>query len=125
MGRILLCSSDSSRPRCCCPPTEAHVRDVQGAVVGKPSRVLTSAAGIEVKQTLQLPGHPEVFAIGDIAVFTDESGRRLPMLAPVAIQEGERAAENIRRMLARKDPLPFAYRDKGIMATIGRHAAVV
>ncbi len=73
--------------------------------------------------TLQLPGYPEVYVIGDLA-RVEEDGRPLPMLAPVALQQGRTAAENIRRQIAGKSPLPFKYRDPGTMATIGRNAAV-
>jgi NADH:ubiquinone reductase (H+-translocating) len=80
--------------------------------------------GVGVDKTLQVPGHPEAFVAGDMANFEDEGGR-LPMLAPVAVQQAEHAARNIDRMTRGLDPAPFAYRDKGIMATVGRHAAVV
>ena len=78
---------------------------------------------IPVEPTLQVPGHPEVFIIGD-AAYREQDGAPLPMVAPVAIQMGKSAARNIVR-LVRGEPLePFRYRDQGTLATIGRNAAV-
>ena len=68
------------------------------------------------------PGHPEVLVIGDLAAAMDASGKPLPGLVPVAIQQGEYAAEAVVR--GERHP-PFRYRDRGTMATIGRAAAVV
>jgi NADH dehydrogenase len=70
-----------------------------------------------------VPGHPEVFAIGDIAHF-EEDGRPLPGLAPVAMQQALCVADNILRTVQGRDRTTFHYRDKGIMATIGRSRAV-
>jgi len=78
---------------------------------------------IETRPTLQVPGHDEVFAVGDIA-RTSEDGETLPMLAQVAMQGGEHAAVNIGRALRDEPPIPFHYRDKGLLAVIGRNAAV-
>jgi NADH dehydrogenase len=79
---------------------------------------------VKVGRTLQLPGYPEVFVIGDSASPEDGDGQGLPMVAPVAIQEGELAARNISRAV-RKQPLEeFKYKDPGTLATIGRNAAV-
>ncbi len=73
-----------------------------------------------------MPGHPEVYAIGDIAAITDaKTGQVLPQLGSVALQSGEHAGETIARRIAGKAMKPFTYRDKGTMATIGRGAAVV
>ncbi|NLG98829.1 MAG: NAD(P)/FAD-dependent oxidoreductase [Chloroflexi bacterium] len=75
--------------------------------------------------TLQVPGHPEIFVIGDAAFVKDKDGKPLPMLAPVAMQQAESVAKNILR-LTKNEPLQdFTYRDPGIMATIGRSNAVV
>ena len=75
---------------------------------------------------LSVPGHPEVFAVGDVAWITEtEADEVLPQLGSVALQAGELAAENIARLAAGKPTEPFAYKDKGTMATIGRGAAVV
>lgn len=76
-----------------------------------------------VEPTLQIPGHPEAYAIGDAAHFMVD-GKPLPMMAPVAIQMGELAAANIIRQQKGEAPLPFCYRDPGLLATIGKNAAV-
>jgi NADH dehydrogenase len=85
---------------------------------------LDRAGRVSVEADLSLPGHPEVFVIGDMSVFRDQSGTPLPGLAPVAIQQGRRAADNVLRRLGGRPTLAFRYRDRGIMATIGRAAAV-
>jgi NADH dehydrogenase len=78
---------------------------------------------LAVRPTLQLPERDEVFVIGD-AAFLESEARPLPMMAPVAMQQGELAARNVVRWL-RDEPLePFRYRDPGSLATIGRTAAV-
>jgi NADH dehydrogenase len=77
-----------------------------------------------VEPDLSLPGHPEVFAVGDLAAFTHGPGGPLPGVAPVAIQQGEWAAANLRATLAGRPRRPFRYRDKGSMATLGRGRAV-
>ena len=75
---------------------------------------------------LSLEGHPEVFPVGDIAWITDTKTKRvLPQLGSVALQAGEQAGANIALRIAGKETEPFAYHDKGTMATIGRGAAVV
>ncbi|WP_050807052.1 NAD(P)/FAD-dependent oxidoreductase [Acetonema longum] len=76
-----------------------------------------------VTPALELPNHPEVFAIGDLAYF-EQQGRPLPMVAPVAVQQASHAAQNIMRHLAGQDRLPFVYKTPGILATIGRNKAV-
>jgi NADH:ubiquinone reductase (H+-translocating) len=81
---------------------------------------------VPAEPDLSLAGHPEVFAVGDIAWITDtKNDDVLPQLGSVALQAGERAGENIARLVAGKDTEPFAYHDKGTMATIGRGSAVV
>jgi NADH:ubiquinone reductase (H+-translocating) len=77
-----------------------------------------------VEPDLSIPGHPEVFVIGDLSVFTHQTGKPLPGLSPVAIQQGCAAAANILRTLAGSPRRPFHYVDKGTMAVIGRAAAV-
>lgn len=79
---------------------------------------------IVVDDDLSLPGHPEVFVIGDVAAASDHDGRPWPQLAQVAIQGGRHAARSIRRRMVGKPAKPFRYHDHGIMATIGRRAAV-
>lgn len=78
---------------------------------------------VKVAPTLQVPEHPEVYVIGDLA-HVEEDGRPLPMIAPVAIQQGRVAARNIVRQFAGLPTQPFRYRDPGWMAVIGRNAAV-
>ena len=81
---------------------------------------------IGVGPDLTLPGHPEVYVIGDVAAILDsKTGQVLPQLGSVALQSGEHAGETIAQRIAGKKTKPFAYRDKGTMATIGRGAAVV
>ena len=81
---------------------------------------------IPVGPDLTLESRPEVFVVGDIAWITDtKTGDVLPQLGSVAMQAGQRAGENIARRLAGKPTEPFAYHDKGTMATIGRGAAVI
>src|SRR5262245_28898716 len=81
---------------------------------------------IGVDSELTVKGHPEVYAVGDIAAITDAKTEQvLPQLGSVALQSGEHAGESIARRIAGKKAKPFKYRDKGTMATIGRGAAVV
>jgi NADH dehydrogenase len=88
-----------------------------GAQLDRVGRVL-------VEPDLTIPGHPEIFVIGDLASYTHQGGKPLPGVAPVAIQEGDFVARLIRRR-AEGGALPiFHYNDKGSLATIGRAAAV-
>jgi NADH dehydrogenase len=81
---------------------------------------------IGVDTELAVPGHPDVYAVGDVAAITDEkTSQVLPQLGSVALQSGEHAGETIARRVAGKKTAPFKYRDKGTMATIGRGSAVV
>ena len=81
---------------------------------------------IGVGPDLTLPGHPEVYALGDIAAIVDAKTEQvLPQLGSVALQSGEHAGEEIARRIAGKETKPFKYKDKGTMAAIGRRAAVV
>jgi NADH:ubiquinone reductase (H+-translocating) len=77
-----------------------------------------------VEPDLSIPGHPEVFVIGDLSVYTHQTGKPLPGLSPVAIQQGRAAAANVLRTLAGQPRRPFHYVDKGTMAVIGRSDAV-
>ena len=77
-----------------------------------------------VNEHLQLPNQPEVFAIGDAAHFI-QNGRPLPMVAPVATQQADIVAKNIKSLINGKELKKFFYKDMGSMATIGRNAAVV
>jgi len=83
------------------------------------------AGRVLVQPDLSVPGHPEVFVIGDLAALKDERGRLLPGVAPVAIQQGRFVAKLIRKELASSPRTArFHYWDKGSLATIGRAAAV-
>ena len=92
--------------------------DVLGLEQGAGGRIV-------VEETLGVPGHPNVYAVGDVALIPDGQGGILPGVAQVAIQSGQHAARQLTRTFGRAGyPAPFRYRDKGIMATIGRRAAV-
>jgi NADH dehydrogenase len=79
---------------------------------------------IVVAPDLSIPGHPDAYAVGDLADIDDGHGGRLPQLAQVAIQGGEHAAEQILASIGGRPRTPFRYHDRGVMATIGRRAAV-
>jgi NADH dehydrogenase len=84
---------------------------------------LDRAGRVRVDADLTVPGHPEVHVAGDL-VFLEQDGKPVPGVAPAAIQEGRHAARNALRALRGEPRLPFRYRDKGLLATIGRGAAV-
>ncbi len=96
------------------------------AALAAASGARTDRAGrIAVREDLTLPGHAEVFVIGDMGALDDEKGRPLPGVAPVAMQQGRYVARVLAdRLAGRSDPKPFHYRDKGSMATIGRGRAI-
>lgn len=96
----------------------AHLVDPLGLDLGRGARV-------KVQPTLNLAARPEVFVIGDLAYLEGyKEGLPYPQVAPVAIQQGQRAALNIRAAVEGQPLQPFHYFDKGSMATIGRRAAV-
>jgi NADH dehydrogenase len=95
----------------------AGIADRLGVQVAGSGRVRSSG-------TLQLAKHPEVYVVGDAAYLENGNGQPLPMLSTVAIQQGDVAAENIRRAVKGMDQKPFHYKDPGLLATIGRNAAV-
>jgi NADH dehydrogenase len=98
---------------------------VAASPLGKMLGAPTDKAGrVQVLPDLSLPGHSEVFVIGDLAAVKYAGGKPVPGLAPAAMQEGRLAADNILRDVAGKPRQQFAYRDKGTLATIGRAAAV-
>ncbi len=85
---------------------------------------LAAGGRVRVEPSLQLPGRPEVFVIGDAAYGEDERGQPLPMVAPVATQQADCAVDNLIRLIAGRPLEPFRYKDPGAMATIGRNQAV-
>jgi NADH dehydrogenase len=82
------------------------------------------AGRVPIAPDLSLPGHREIFVIGDLASLKDANGKAVPGLGAAALQEGKAAAINIVRDLRGEDRVPFRYWDKGTMATIGRRRAV-
>jgi NADH dehydrogenase len=84
------------------------------------------AGRVTVEADLTLPGHPEVFALGDMVRVRGRDGSTvaLPGLAPVAMQQGRYAARSVRARVQGRAAPPFRYRDKGNLATIGRASAV-
>src|SRR5271156_1882255 len=88
-----------------------------GAPLDKASRVL-------VEPDMSVPGHPEIFVIGDLANFSHQTGEPLPGVAQPAIQQGAYVAKVIRARFRDEKVKPFHYFDKGNLATIGRFAAV-
>ena len=80
---------------------------------------------VKVSPDLSVPGHPDVFVIGDTALIDDELGNPLPGVAPVAKQQGNYVAALLVARQAGKTVAPFRYRDLGSLATIGRKRAVV
>ncbi len=93
--------------------------DTLGAEQGRNARV-------KVTPTLNLPGHTDVFVVGDMAYLEGYKGNQAyPMVAQTAIQQGTQAAENILRQVQGKPMKPFHYFDHGNMATIGRRSAVL
>ncbi len=79
---------------------------------------------VVVEFDLSVSGHPEIWAIGDVAAPVGRDGRPLPQLAAVAIQAGRHAADQVLARLDGRPPSPFRYRDKGTMATIGRNRGI-
>ena len=85
---------------------------------------LDRAGRVRIQPDLTIPGHPEVFVIGDLASLDGPDGRPLPGVAQVAIQMGKHAARQIVRHTNKQPLRPFHYRDLGNMATIGRASAI-
>jgi NADH dehydrogenase len=85
---------------------------------------LDRAGRVSVNPDLSVPGHPELFVIGDLAAINGKQGQPLAGVAQVAIQSGRWAGENIARSVAGEPRTPFDYKNLGSMATIGRNAAV-
>jgi len=85
----------------------------------------TNGNRVAVEPTMQVKNYPNIWALGDIAGALGKDGRPLPMVAPVAIQQGKFIAKQIARLVAKKPLTDFKYLDKGSMATIGRNKAIV
>lgn len=85
---------------------------------------LDRAGRVAVTPELNVPGHPDVFVIGDLALFKQEDGTPVPGIAPAAMQEGKHAADNILLRLEGRPMKPFRYWDRGTFSVIGRNAAV-
>ena len=98
-------------------PLGAALSKAAGAAIDKGHRVL-------VEPDLCIPGHPELFVIGDLASVKAEGDQVVPGVAPAAMQEGQYVAEVILTRLKGKSIPPFRYRNRGSLATIGRNAAV-
>jgi NADH:quinone reductase (non-electrogenic) len=91
-----------------------------GRFLGAP---LDRAGRVRVEADLSVPSHPEVFVVGDLAeMYT--AGKRVPGVAPAAMQSGPHAAKNVIRRIEGRSTKPFRYRNKGDLATIGRHRAI-
>jgi NADH dehydrogenase len=106
-------------------PVVLWAAGVAASPLGRKLGVPVDRAGrVLIHPDLSIPGHPEVFVIGDLASLNDEKGKMLPGVAPVAIQQGDWVAQNIARDLEKQPRRDFHYRDKGSLATIGRAAAV-
>ena len=100
------------------PPLARKLAEATGAKTDRAGRIL-------VEPDLTVPGHPEIFALGDMMNLADERGNPMPGVAQVAIQGGRHAAGQIKRRLAGQESgRPFKYFDKGSLATISRFSAV-
>jgi len=98
---------------------------VQAAPVARTLGAPLDRAGrVVVEPDLSVPGHPEIFVVGDLASVRRADGRPVPGVAPAALQQGRHAARNVLRTLKGEPRRPFAYFDKGSLATIGRARAV-
>jgi NADH:quinone reductase (non-electrogenic) len=92
-----------------------------GKLLGAP---LDGVGRVLVEPDLSMPGHPEVFVVGDLASVKRADGRLVPGVAPAANQEGKLAANNVRRLIRGEATKLFRYRNKGDLATIGRSRAI-
>ncbi|MUL38306.1 NAD(P)/FAD-dependent oxidoreductase [Gloeocapsopsis dulcis] len=97
-----------------------------GEVLAKRTGAQLDRAGrVIVEPDLSLPGHSNIFVVGDLANFSHQNGKPLPGVAPVAMQEGQYVAALLKQRLQAKTLSPFNYFDRGSLAVIGRNAAVV
>jgi len=93
-------------------------------IAGNNYGILDKSHRVIVESDTSVPGHPDIFVIGDLANYAHQTGQPLPGLAPVAMQQGKYVAKLIHARLQNKSIKPFEYRDKGNLATIGRSRAV-
>lgn len=100
---------------------------VKGNIInGSPKELIVPGNRLAVNEFNQVKGFDNVYAIGDIAAFiTPDQPKGLPMLAPVAVQQGEKLANNFVRQAKGKPMQAFSFNNQGVMATIGRNKAVV
>ncbi len=98
---------------------------VQGEPTIEKLNLPISRKRLDCLDTLQVKSHPNIWAIGDNAGVVDKNGNLYPMVAPVAMQQARHVAKQIISLTESKPLKPFRYKDKGSMATIGRHKAVV
>jgi len=98
---------------------------VQGAPVINDLTLPVVSNRLEVDSTMQVKNYPYIWAVGDISGAKGKDGRYLPMVAPVAMQQGRFVAAQIKRLMSAQELKVFSYKDKGSMATIGRHKAIV
>lgn len=99
---------------------------VKGAPTAGLNATQTSGGRVLVNSFNQINGHESIFAIGDVAAMTaEELPYGHPMLASVAAQQGVHLGKNFNRLAKQKEMIPFVYKDKGTMATVGRNLAVV
>ena len=110
-------------------PIPAEVTIWAAGVKGEPTAGLLNlpivGTRVDTDENLEVNHYPNIWAIGDINGSKGKDGRFYPMVAPVALQQGKWVAKQILRKHEGKALQPFKYRDKGSMATIGRHKAVV
>lgn len=99
---------------------------VEGAMLaGVPEQSVVRGNRVEVDEFNRVKGLQDVFAIGDLgAMLDDDLPKGHPLLAPVAIQQGELLGKNLIRLISGQEMRPFKYRDKGTLATVGRNRAV-
>jgi NADH dehydrogenase len=105
--------------------TTVWAAGVKGVSVAETLHLPESRGRIEVEPTLQVKGYENIWAIGDIAGAFDETGAPLPMVAPVAIQQGKFLSKQLSALQGKQPLSAFRCKDKGSMATIGRHKAIV
>ncbi|MDH4199880.1 MAG: NAD(P)/FAD-dependent oxidoreductase [Spirochaetia bacterium] len=98
---------------------------IEASRIGRKLDAKTEGSGrVFVEPDLSLPGHPEVFVVGDMSLIKNAEGQTIPALGAPAMQEGRSAARNILRDTRNQKRINFLYKDRGSMATIGRHRAV-